>query len=154
MVQIHGMVHDEGAAMMGGVSSTAGLFGTAHDLAKLMQMYLNGGIYGGQRIIEERSLKEFTRCQYCEEGNRRGLGFDKPLIEYEPQKSSVSKDASPKSYGHSGYTGTFVWVDPEYDLIFIFFSNRVYQTRENRKIYELNVRPMIHQVIYDSLKKE
>ena len=150
MVQIHGMVHDEGAAMMGGVSSNAGLFGTANDLAKLMQMYLNGGTYGGQKFIEERSLNEFTRCQYCEEGNRRGLGFDKPLIEYHRQKSSVSKDASPKSYGHSGYTGTFVWVDPEYDLIYIFFSNRVYQTRENRKIYELNVRPMIHQVIYDS----
>ncbi len=150
MVQIHGMVHDEGAAMMGGVSSNAGLFGTANDLAKLMQMYLNGGTYGGQKFIEERSLNEFTRCQYCEEGNRRGLGFDKPLIEYHPQKSAVSKDASPESYGHSGYTGTFVWVDPEYDLIYIFFSNRVYQTRENRKIYELNVRPMIHQVIYDS----
>ena len=125
MVQIHGMVHDEGAAMMGGVSSNAGLFGTANDLAKFMQMYLNGGTYGGQRYIAERSINEFTRCQYCEEGNRRGLGFDKPLIEYHPQKSSVSKDASPESYGHSGYTGTFVWVDPKYDLIYIFFSNRV-----------------------------
>jgi beta-N-acetylhexosaminidase len=153
MVQIHGMVHDEGAAMMGGVSSNAGLFGTANDLAKLAQMYLNGGIYGGQRFIAEGSVNEFTRCQYCEEGNRRGLGFDKPLIEYDPQKSSVSKDASPSSFGHSGYTGTFVWVDPKYDLIYIFFSNRVYQTRENRKIYELNVRPMIHQVIYDSFLK-
>ncbi len=153
-VQIHGMVHDEGAVMMGGVSSNAGLFGSANDLAKLMQMYLNGGIYGGQRFIDESVVEEFTRCQYCEEDNRRGLGFDKPLIEYHPQKSSVSKDASPESYGHSGYTGTFVWVDPKYDLIFIFFSNRVYQTRENRKIYQLNVRPMIHQVIYDSFKKE
>ncbi len=153
MVQIHGMVHDEGAAMMGGVSSNAGLFGTANDLAKLMQMYLKRGIYGGQRFIAESSINEFTRCQYCEEGNRRGLGFDKPLIEYHPQKSSVSKDASPESYGHSGYTGTFVWVDPKYNLIYIFFSNRVYQTRENRKIYNLNVRPMIHQVIYDSFLK-
>jgi CubicO group peptidase (beta-lactamase class C family) len=150
MVQIHGMVHDEGAAMMGGVSSNAGLFGTANDLAKLMQMYLNGGTYGGQRFIAESSVNEFTHCQYCDQGNRRGLGFDKPLIEYHPQNSSVSKDASSESYGHSGYTGTFVWVDPEYDLIYIFFSNRVYQTRENRKIYDLNVRPMIHQVIYDS----
>ena len=83
-----------------------------------------------------------------------GLDFDKPLIEYDPQKSSVSKDASPESYGHSGYTGTFVWVDPKFDLIYIFFSNRVYQTRENRKIYELNIRPMIHQVIYDSFLVE
>lgn len=153
MTQIHGMVHDEGAAMMGGLSSNAGLFGTANDLAKLLQMYLNGGTYGSKRFIAESSLEEFTRCQYCEQDNRRGLGFDKPLIEYDAQKSSVSKDASPESYGHSGYTGTFVWVDPKYDLVYIFFSNRVYQTRENRKIYELNIRPMIHQVIYDSFLK-
>ena len=75
------------------------------------------------------------------------------MVEYHPQKSSVAKDASPASYGHSGYTGTFTWVDPEHDLIYIFFSNRVYPTRENRKIYQLNVRPLIHQVIYDSFLK-
>ncbi len=149
-VQIHGKVHDEGAVMMGGVSANAGLFGSALDLAKLMQMYLNGGEYGGTRFIAAASVAEFTRCQYCEEENRRGLGFDKPLIEYHPQKSSVAKAASPASYGHSGYTGTFTWVDPKYDLIYIFFSNRVYPTRENRKIYQLNVRPNIHEVIYDS----
>jgi len=153
-VQIHGKVHDEGAAMMGGVSANAGLFGSANDLAKLMQLYLNEGIYAGERIIAESSVKEFTTCHYCEEGNRRGLGFDKPLIEYHPQKSSVAKDASPASYGHSGYTGTFTWVDPEHKLIYIFFSNRVYPTRENRKIYQLNVRPDIHQVIYDSFLNE
>ena len=149
-VQIHGKVHDEGAAMMGGVSANAGLFGSANDLAKLMQLYLNEGTYAGERLIAAASVKEFTTCHYCEEGNRRGLGFDKPLIEYHPQKSSVAKDASPSSYGHSGYTGTFTWVDPEHDLIYIFFSNRVYPTRENRKIYQLNVRPDIHQLIYDS----
>ena len=149
-VQIHGKVHDEGAIMMGGVSANAGLFGSANDLAKLLQMYLNGGTYGGERFIAESSVQEFTRCQYCEEGNRRGLGFDKPLIEYHPQNSSVAREASPASFGHSGYTGTFAWVDPKYDLIYIFFSNRVFPTRENRKIYELNVRPRIHQVIYDS----
>lgn len=152
-VQIHGKVHDEGAAMMGGVSANAGLFGSANDLAKLMQLYLNRGTYGGERFIEAGSVDEFTRCQYCPEGNRRGLGFDKPLIEYHPQKSSVAKDASPASYGHSGYTGTFTWVDPEHQLIYIFFANRVYPTRENRKIYQLNVRPDIHQVIYDSFLK-
>jgi CubicO group peptidase (beta-lactamase class C family) len=149
-VQIHGKVHDEGAVMMAGVSANAGLFADANDLAKLMQMYLNGGTYGGQRFIEESAVKEFTRCQYCDEGNHRGLGFDKPLIEYDAQASSVAKDASAASFGHSGYTGTFAWVDPEYNLIYIFFSNRVFPTRENRKIYELNVRPRIHQLIYDS----
>lgn len=150
-VQIHGKVHDEGAIMMGGVSANAGLFGNANDLAKLMQLYLNEGTYGGQRFIDSTAVREFTRCQYCESGNRRGLGFDKPLIEYHPQKSSVAKAASPASYGHSGYTGTFVWVDPAQQLIYIFFSNRVYPTRENRKIYQLNIRPRIHEVIYEAL---
>jgi CubicO group peptidase (beta-lactamase class C family) len=152
-VQIHGTVHDEGAIMMGGVSANAGLFGTANDLAKLAQMYLNGGSYGGKQIIAKESIEEFTKYQYPENENRRGLGFDKPLLEYDYEKSSVAKDASPSSYGHSGYTGTFVWVDPEYELIYIFFSNRVFPTRNNRKIYEMNVRPNIHQVIYDSIKK-
>lgn len=151
-VQIHGTVHDEGAIMMGGVSANAGLFGNANDLAKLMQMYLNGGTYGGQRFIAEASIQEFTKYQYPENKNRRGLGFDKPLLEYDVAKSSVAKDASSSSFGHSGYTGTFVWVDPDHELIFIFFSNRVYPTRNNRKIYQLNIRPSIHQVIYDSMQ--
>ena len=151
--QLHGTVHDEGAAMMGGLSSNAGLFASANDLAKLLQMYLNGGTYGGKRFIAEKAIKEFTRCQFPENDNRRGLGFDKPLLEYHPTNSSVAKDASPASYGHSGYTGTFFWIDPEHELIYIFLSNRVYPTRENRKIYELNIRPTIHQIIYDSFLK-
>ena len=152
MTQLHGRVHDEGAAMMGGVSANAGLFGSANDLAKLMTMYMNWGYYGGEQLIAEKALKEFTRCQYCDEGNRRGLGFDKPLIEYNPDQSSVAKDASPASFGHSGYTGTFAWADPEHDLLFIFFSNRVYPTRDNRKLYQLGIRPRIHQVLYDAIK--
>lgn len=152
MTQLHGRVHDEGAAMMGGVSANAGLFGSANDLAKLMTMYMNGGNYGGEQLISEAALAEFTRCQYCEEGNRRGLGFDKPLIEYDANASSVAKDASPASFGHSGYTGTFTWVDPENDLLFIFFSNRVYPTRDNRKLYQLGIRPRIHQVLYEAVE--
>ena len=152
-VQIHGTVHDEGAIMMGGVSSNAGLFGTANDLAKLAQMYLNKGTYAGQRFIAEKTLEEFTKCQFPENNNKRGLGFDKPLLEYDAAKSSVAKSASASSYGHSGYTGTFVWIDPKYDLIYIFFSNRVYPTRNNRKLYILNIRPQIHQAIYDSFLK-
>lgn len=151
MMQIHGRVHDEGAAMMGGVSSNAGLFSTANDLAKLFQMYMNKGYYGGEQIIASKALEEFTRCQYCEEDNRRGLGFDKPLIEYSEAASSVAKDASPTSFGHSGYTGTFVWADPEHDLLFIFFSNRVHPTRMNRKLYQLGIRPRIHQALYDAM---
>ncbi|MEZ5039917.1 MAG: serine hydrolase [Saprospiraceae bacterium] len=148
---LHGTVHDEGAAMMGGVSANAGLFGSANDLAKLFQMYLNEGEYGGERLIAAKALQEFTRCQYCDEGNRRGLGFDKPMIEYDKKASSVAEKASAASFGHSGYTGTFVWADPEQDLIYIFFSNRVYPTRNNGKIYSLNIRPRIHTALYEAL---
>ncbi len=151
MSQIHGKVHDEGAIMLGGISGHAGLFGKAVDLAKLFQMYLNGGTYGGQRFIKEETLKEFTRYQYPAQGIRRGIGFDKPLIEYHPQKSSTAKDASPDTFGHSGYTGTLVWADPKYDLLYIFLSNRVYPSRLSRAIYDLNIRPRIHQVIYDAI---
>ncbi len=151
MEQLHGIVHDEGAAMMLGVSGNAGLFSKAIDLAKVWQMYLNGGMYGGKRYLSEEVLEEFTRCQYCEEGNRRGLGFDKPLVEYDRSKSSVSEAASPASYGHSGYTGTIVWADPENDLLYIFLSNRVYPTRENRKLYQMSIRPRIHEVVYSLL---
>lgn len=150
--QIHGQVHDEGSIILGGISGHAGLFGKAVDLAKLFQMYLNGGTYGGQRFIKEATLKEFTRYQYPEKDIRRGIGFDKPLIEYHPQKSSTAKDASPDTFGHSGYTGTLVWADPKHDLIYIFLSNRVYPSRLSRAIYDLNIRPRIHQVIYDAME--
>lgn len=148
---LHGIVHDEGAAMMNGVSANAGLFASANDLAKLAQMYLNKGTYGGERFIAASSLEEFTRCQFCEVDNRRGLGFDKPMINYVAGKSSVAKSASANSYGHSGYTGTFLWIDPEKELIYIFFSNRVHPTRENRELYRLDIRPSIHQAIYDAI---
>lgn len=149
--QLHGVVHDEGAAMMNGVSGNAGLFAKILDLAKLMQLFLNEGSYGDDQIISTESVREFTRCQYCEEGNRRGLGFERPMIEYAPDKSHVSKYVSDLSFGHSGYTGTLTWVDPEYDLIFIFFSNRVYPTRLNRKLYTMNIRPRMQDVIYESM---
>ncbi|MFK7935135.1 MAG: serine hydrolase domain-containing protein [Saprospiraceae bacterium] len=148
---VHGTVHDEGAAMMGGVSSNAGLFSNAADLAKLLQLYLNGGEYEGKRYIKKESIAEFTKCAFCESGNRRGLGFDKPLIEYNAAQSYVAESASSESYGHSGFTGTFYWLDPAQDLIFILLSNRVYPTRENRKLYSLNIRPQLHQAVYDAL---
>ncbi|MEL6867319.1 MAG: serine hydrolase, partial [Bacteroidota bacterium] len=152
--QLQGTVHDEGAAMMGGISANAGLFGTANDLAKLLQCYLNEGEYGGEQLIPAQSIQTFTRRHYAEEDNRRGLGFDKPLLEYDAAKSSVSQWASPKSYGHAGYTGTFCWVDPQYDLIYIFLSNRVFPTRENRLIYQLNIRPRLHEVIYQAMSDQ
>ena len=154
MKQIHGYVHDEGAAMMGGVSGNAGLFGKAIDLAKLMQMYLNMGYYGGKQYISHNTLKEFSSYQYPENDNRRGLGFDKPIIgnqELPENEAYPAKSASPSSFGHSGYTGTFTWVDPEENVLYIFFSNRVYPTRENSKLYDMNIRTSIQEAIYSSM---
>ena len=148
-VPLQGIVHDEGAAMMKGVSSNAGLFGTTLDLAKLMQMYLWKGQYGGEQLISTNTLDLFTTCHYCNEGNRRGLAFDKPVLENK-ENGSTAIDASMHSFGHSGYTGTFAWADPDTGILFIFMSNRVYPTRLNRKLYQLNVRPAMHQAIYDA----
>ncbi len=152
-IQVHGSVHDEASAMLGGISANAGLFGNANDLAKLFQMYLNGGVYGGERYIAEEAIKEFTRCQYCEKGNRRGLGFDKPLIKYTPDGGYIAKDAGPDSFGHSGFTGIFVWVDPKENILVVFLSNRVYPTRENTKLYSLDIRARLHQAVYGAIKK-
>ena len=154
--QLQGWVHDEGAAMMGGVSGNAGLFGTANDLAKLMQMYLNMGNFGGRRIISDSTLREFSRYQFPENGNRRGLGFDKPNPENDrlpPEKAYPCPSAGPNSFGHSGYTGTFTWVDPDNGLLYIFFSNRVYPTRLNHKLISLNIRTNILEEIYRSIRK-
>ena len=147
-MQIHGVVHDEGAAMMQGVSGNAGLFGSANDLAKIMQMYQNMGKFGGERYISEYTLKEFTTCHYCEEQNHRGLGFDKPLLTNR-ENGTPAPSADISSFGHSGYTGTFTWADPKNEILFVFFSNRVYPTRLNTKLYSQSIRPRIHQVIYD-----
>ena len=148
---IHGSVHDEGAIMMGGVSANAGLFSNANDLAKLMQMYLNMGKYGGERYIEEATFKEWTKTQFPENNNRRAIAFDKPNLEYTGPGNNTAKDASAASFGHTGFTGTMVWMDPEKDLLFVFLSNRVLPTRDNRRLYSLNTRTQIQQVLYDSM---
>ena len=149
---VWGNVHDEAAAMRGGVSGHAGLFGNANDVAKILQMFLNGGSYGETTFLKPTTLSEFTRCQFCEEGNRRGLGFDKPLLEWN-MNGNTAKDASALSYGHFGFTGTMVWVDPASEMIFVFLSNRVYPTRESKMLMNLNTRTRIQQVIYDAMKK-
>ncbi|WP_026932938.1 glycoside hydrolase family 3 N-terminal domain-containing protein [Christiangramia echinicola] len=151
--QIHGNVHDEGAIMMGGVSANAGLFANANDLAKLMQMYLNMGDYGGMRFIDESTLKDFTKTQFPENNNHRALAFDKPYLEYRGEKSNTAKDASAESFGHTGFTGTMVWMDPKEDLLYIFLSNRVVPTRENTRLYKLNTRTQIQQALYDSIEE-
>jgi len=145
---IQGYVHDEAAAMLGGVSGNAGLFSNANDLAKLMQMYLNMGTYGGERYLSKETVMEFTSYAYKKDGNRRGLGFDKPPLE---GKSYISEDASSLSFGHSGFTGTFTWADPKHKLVLVFLSNRVYPTRNNRKLYSMGIREKLHQILYDEI---
>lgn len=147
---IHGHVHDPGAAMLGGVSGHAGLFGCANDLAKMMQMYLNGGWYGEDRFIDEATLTTYTSCYNCEDGNRRGLGFDRPLTE-EDDAGPACDDASALSFGHSGFTGTLVWVDPEYELVYVFLSNRVHPNQGNTQLIEKNVRTKVQQVLYNAI---
>jgi len=154
--QLLGTVHDESAAVLGGISGNAGLFASANDLAKLLQMYLQMGNYGGRQYLKESTLKEFTRVQFPENKNRRGLGFDKPSLnnnELTEKNAYPIKAVSPESFGHSGYTGTFVWIDPQYNLVYIFLSNRVFPTRDNNKITTLNVRTEIQRIVYDNLPK-
>ena len=146
--QIHGWVHDEGAAMMGGVSGNAGLFGSANDLAKLMTLYMNHGSYGGEQYLKQETLQEFTRYQYRKEGNRRGLGFDKPRLTNKKNGFPAPK-ASESSFGHSGYTGAFTWADPDQQLVLVFLSNRVNPTRNNRKVYQLDIYQRLHRVLYE-----
>ena len=145
---IHGYVHDQGASMIGGVGGHAGLFSSANDLAKLMQMYLQNGSYGGIEYIKPSTLEEFTRCQYCEDENRRGAGFDKPQLSGPgPTCGCVSL----LSFGHTGFTGTIAWVDPEQEIVYIFLSNRVHPDAENKKLIYDGIRTQIQEVIYKSL---
>jgi beta-glucosidase-like glycosyl hydrolase/CubicO group peptidase (beta-lactamase class C family) len=147
---IQGYVHDQGAAMLGGVGGHAGIFSNATDLAALMQMLLNGGTYGGKRFISKATIDEFTRCQFCANDNRRGLGFDKPEMNYS-KTGPTCKCVSSMSFGHTGFTGTIAWVDPDQKLVYIFLSNRVYPDAENKKIQTLATRVEIQEVIYNSL---
>ncbi len=149
---IHGRVHDEGAAMLDGISGHAGLFGTANDLAKLMQMYLQKGTFGGKRFLNEATVNQWTSYPFSvEENSRRGVGFDKP----DRKKAGISAapSASAVSFGHSGFTGTYTWVDPEQQLVYVFLSNRVYPTRNNAKLSDLNIRTGINEVIYQAIKR-
>ncbi|MBN1107967.1 MAG: serine hydrolase, partial [Bacteroidales bacterium] len=148
---LHGTVHDEGAALLGGISGHAGLFATPGDLMKLLEMFRRMGTYGGEEIIEKSVMEKYTSVQFPENNNRRGLGFDKPLLnnnELKHEDAYPAKGTSASGFGHSGYTGTFVWIDPEYELCYLFLSNRVYPTRENNLITNLNIRSGVLQAVY------
>ena len=146
---IRGSVHDMGAAMQGGVGGHAGLFSNSNDVAKIMQMYLQGGYYGGKRFFSSSTIDNFNTCYYCNDGNRRGLGFDKPQLD----DSSPTCGCVPmSSFGHSGFTGTYVWADPENKIVYVFLSNRTFPTMENKMLSTYNIRTEIQRVIYESFK--
>ncbi len=148
---VWGYVHDPGAAMLGGVSGHAGLFSNARDLAVILQMLINSGSYGGKEYLKPATVRECTSVWSPGTGNRRGLGFDKPLLNYD-SNGPACKGASPISFGHSGFTGTYLWADPSNGLVYIFLSNRVYPDAGNQKLSQMNIRTNIHEAAYKLLQ--
>ncbi len=147
---IRGDVHDEGASLFGGVAGHAGLFSNAYDLMMLYQMLLNGGELNGKRFLRKETIDLFTA--YHSKTSRRGLGFDKPEREKKKgEEPYPASKVSPKTFGHTGFTGTCVWADPQTKILYLFLSNRVYPTRSNSKFFQLSVRPKIHDAIYVNL---
>lgn len=150
--EICGYVHDPTASLLGGVAGHAGLFGTANDVGKLFQVFLQKGYYAGKSYFYSATIDTFTTCTFCSEGNRRGWLFDKP--DPDPQKDdAAAPSASPSSFGHSGFTGTLAWVDPAENLVFVFLSNRVHPSAENKKLVQANIRTRLHQAMYESIIK-
>lgn len=145
---LHGYVHDPGASLMGGVSGHAGLFASANDLGILYQMMLNKGTYGGERYLKSETVSLFTAKQSAT--SRRALGFD--MYDPDTTKAYPSKLTTPGTYGHTGFTGICVWVDPKYNLIYVFLSNRVHP-KITDKLYQLNIRSRIQDVVYRALPK-
>ncbi len=145
---VRGYVHDMGAAMLGGVGGHAGLFSNAEDLSILMQMLLNGGSYGGQEYIKPETVRLFT-TRY-DGSTRRGLGFDMKELNSD-KTENMAEEASARTFGHLGFTGTAVWADPEYDLIFIFLSNRTYPSMNNKVFSKNNYRPKAMSIVYNAM---
>ena len=146
---IRGHVHDPGAALIGGVAGHAGLFSDAVDLARLMAMLCNGGRYGGVQIVTPETVAAWTAPVREFPANRKASGFDRPTAP--GTEGPTCPQASPRTFGHQGFTGTCAWADPEHDLVFVFLSNRVYPDASNRKLAELNVRTEVQRVVYETL---
>jgi beta-glucosidase-like glycosyl hydrolase/CubicO group peptidase (beta-lactamase class C family) len=147
---LKGYVHDQGAALLGGVGGHAGLFGNANDVAKFMQMYLNGGSYGDARLLKSGTIDKFNTCYYCEEEVRRGVGFDKPQLD---DVGPTCGCLSMQSFGHSGFTGTYAWADPVEDIIYVFLSNRIHPDMDNKALITENIRTEIQRVIYEYIEE-
>lgn len=138
-----------GAAMQGGVGGHAGLFSNANDVAKMMQLYLQKGYYGGKRYFQSETFDKFNHRYYAEEEVRKGIGFDKPQIKEE--EKATCGCVSDLSFGHSGFTGTYTWADPETEIIYVFLSNRVYPTADNKGLVKYNIRTDIQGFIQDAI---
>ncbi len=148
--ELIGYVHDMGAAMLNGVNGNAGLFGNAEDLAKIMQMHLQGGYYGGRRYISDTTEQRFRTRHFAKDSVRRGLGWDMP--QFKGTLGPTFEEISPESFGHQGFTGTMVWADPEEKIVYIFLSNRTWPGMDNRLLYKLNIRSEVQRAIYLSIK--
>ena len=140
---VHGWVHDEAASLMGGISGNAGLFANANSIAPLLQMLLQNGSYQNKKFLKPETINLFSRRTFPKSDNPRGLGFDKPSLILETKNRYPSSLVSPKTFGHTGYTGTMVWIDPENECFVILLTNRVYPSRQQRGLYELNIRPKL-----------
>lgn len=146
--KVHGYVHDMGAAMQGGIGGHAGVFSNANDVAKIMQMYLQKGFYGGNRYFKNETLEKFTKCHYCHVDNRRGIGFDKPQL---GEEGPTCGCLSMMSFGHSGFTGTYAWADPVQEIVYIFLANRTYPEAGKNLLLRENIRTEIQRLIYESI---
>ena len=149
--KLQGTVHDMGAAMMGGVSGNAGLFANANDVAKMMQLFLQKGYYGGHRYFQTKTMEKFNTRYYVQDSVRRGVGFDKPQLN--PEVKNTCGCVSDRSFGHSGFTGTYAWADPDTGLLYVFLSNRTFPTMENNKLGEEDVRTNIQQLVVNAIKE-
>jgi beta-N-acetylhexosaminidase len=148
---IQGYVHDMGAAMQNGVGGHAGVFSNANDIAKIMQMYLQKGRYGDRQYFNELTFEEFNKCHFCINNNRRGIGFDKPQLgDVGPTCGCLSMT----SFGHSGFTGTYAWADPEEEIVYVFMANRTYPKAATNLLLKENIRTNIQQYIYDAIIKD
>jgi CubicO group peptidase (beta-lactamase class C family) len=148
---LRGYVHDMASAMMNGVSGHAGLFSNAEDLATLFQMLLNKGNFGGKQYFKPETVELFTSLY--PPATRRGLGFDKPVLNM-GKSVNTAYQCSPRTFGHTGFTGTYAFADPDYNLIFIFLSNRTYPTMNNNKLFNFDTRTKMHEAIYRALGRE
>jgi len=146
---LHGYVHDMGAAMLGGVGGHAGLFANSNDVAKMMQLYLQKGYYGGKRYFKAATFDKFNKRYYSDKKVRRGLGFDKPQLD--STIMATCGCVSDESFGHSGFTGAYTWADPVSGILYVFLSNRVFPTMENYGLVDQDIRTKIQQIIQEAI---